>query len=172
MLQLPIHTVKALRYDLSYTFRRMAHFPLVGPKDLELGFFVQDKWRVKPNFTLIYGLRVDIPIFQEYFPLQSIGRSTSQFYNGIHLNTGQAPHVNPLFGPRLGFNWDVKGDQKTQVRGGVGFFAGPPPFVWISNQASNSGVALVWLSQQFNDYFFQSGCKSQSKLARRCNQSA
>ncbi|HEX3768466.1 MAG TPA: TonB-dependent receptor, partial [Puia sp.] len=28
------------------------------------------------------------------------------------------------------------------IRGGVGLFAGPPPFVWISNQASNSGVAL------------------------------
>jgi hypothetical protein len=42
----------------------------------------------------------------------------------------------------VGFNWDVTGDQKTQVRGGIGLFAGPPPFVWISNQASNSGVAF------------------------------
>jgi len=133
--------VKAARYDLSYTLPPNGPFPLVGPQDLELGFFVQDKWRVKPNFTLIYGLRVDIPIFKNTF-LQNDSAAVLTFYNGIHLNTGQAPHVNPLFGPRLGFNWDVKGDQKTQVRGGVGLFAGPPPFVWISNQASNSGVAL------------------------------
>ena len=134
-------SVKATRYDLSYTLPPNGPFPLVGPQDLELGFFVQDKWRVKQNFTLIYGLRVDIPIFKNTF-LQNDSAAALTFYNGIHLNTGQAPHVNPLFGPRLGFNWDVKGDQKTQVRGGVGLFAGPPPFVWISNQASNSGVAL------------------------------
>jgi hypothetical protein len=133
--------VKATRYDLSYTLPPNGPFPLVGPQDLELGFFVQDKWRIKPNFTLIYGLRVDIPIFKNTF-LQNDSAAALTFYNGIHLNTGQAPHVNPLFGPRLGFNWDVKGDQQTQVRGGVGLFAGPPPFVWISNQASNSGVAL------------------------------
>jgi hypothetical protein len=133
--------VKALRYDLSYTLPPNGPFPLVGPQDLELGFFVQDKWRVQPNFTLIYGLRVDIPIFKNTF-LQNDSAAALTFYNGIHLNTGQAPDVNPLFGPRLGFNWDVNGDQKTQVRGGIGLFAGPPPFVWISNQASNSGVAL------------------------------
>jgi len=134
-------SVKAIRYDLSYTLPPNGPFPLVGPQDLELGFFVQDKWRVKQNFTVIYGLRVDIPIFKNTF-IQNDSAAALTFYDGIHLNTGQAPNVNPLLGPRLGFNWDVKGDQKTQVRGGVGLFAGPPPFVWISNQASNSGVAL------------------------------
>ena len=34
----------------------------------------------------------------------------------------------------------MNGDKKTQVRGGVGIFSGAPPFVWISNQASNNGV--------------------------------
>jgi Carboxypeptidase regulatory-like domain len=135
-------SVKALRYDLSYTLPPNSTFPLVGPKDIELGFFAQDKWRVKPNFTLIYGIRVDIPIFQNTFLYNAAAYNLTGFYNGIRLNTGQGPKVNPLFGPRLGFNWDVKGDQQTQVRGGVGLFAGPPPFVWISNQASNSGVAL------------------------------
>jgi Carboxypeptidase regulatory-like domain len=134
-------TVNALRYDLSYTLPPNSTFPLVGPQDLELGFFVQDKWRIKDNFTLIYGLRVDIPIFKNTF-IQNDSAAALTFYNGIHLNTGQAPKVNPILGPRLGFNWDVKGDEKTQIRGGVGLFAGPPPFVWISNQASNSGVAL------------------------------
>ena len=42
--------------------------------------------------------------------------------------------------PRVGFNWDVNGDQTTQVRGGSGLFAGTVPFVWISNQASNNGL--------------------------------
>jgi Carboxypeptidase regulatory-like domain len=135
-------TKTAARYDLSYTLPPGSSFPLVGPKDLELGFFAQDKWRVKDNFVLIYGIRVDIPIFQNTFLYNPAVANLNGFYGGVHLNTGEAPSVNPLFGPRVGFNWDVKGDQKTQVRGGVGLFAGPPPFVWISNQASNSGVAL------------------------------
>jgi hypothetical protein len=47
---------------------------------------------------------------------------------------------NIIVSPRVGFNWDVKGDKTIQVRGGAGVFAGPPPFVWISNQASNNGI--------------------------------
>jgi len=134
--------VHALRYDLSYTLPPNSKFPLVGPKDQEYGFFVQDKWRVVPNFTLIYGLRVDIPVFQNTFLYNPVVDTLKGFYAGTHLNTGQGPKTNPLFGPRIGFNWDVQGNQETQVRGGAGLFAGPPPFVWISNQASNSGVAL------------------------------
>jgi len=134
--------VKALRYDLSYTLPPDGPFPLVGPVDYELGFFAQDKWRIKPNLTLIYGLRIDIPIFKNTFLQNDSVAALTGFYNGVTLNTGQGPTVNPLFGPRIGFNWDVNGDQKTQVRGGIGLFAGPPPFVWISNQTSNSGVAL------------------------------
>jgi len=44
-----------------------------------------------------------------------------------------------MWGPRLGFNWDVFGNRTTQVRGGSGLFTGRVPFVWISNQFSNNG---------------------------------
>ena len=40
------------------------------------------------------------------------------------------------FSPRLGFNWDVTGDGKNQVRGGIGVFTGRTPYVWLSNQFS------------------------------------
>jgi hypothetical protein len=52
------------------------------------------------------------------------------------------PDTKVLWSPRVGINWDVAGDQKTQVRGGTGLFSGRPAYVWISNQLGNTGVLL------------------------------
>jgi len=144
----------ALRYDLSASLTKDGSFPLVGPKDQEYGFFIQDKWRVKNNFTVTYGLRADIAAFQNTFLYNPVVDTLTRFRNGVHLNTGQGPKTSVQFSPRLGFNWDVNSDQKTQVRGGVGLFQGPPPFVWISNQASNSGVALFGSISNGSGYVF------------------
>ena len=50
------------------------------------------------------------------------------------------PGANILWSPRAGFNYDVAGDQKTQLRGGTGVFTGQPLYVWISNQLGNTGM--------------------------------
>ena len=146
---------KAARYDLSYTLNPSGAFPLVGPKDEEYSVFAQDKWRATRTFTLTYGLRVDLPKFQNTFLYNPVVDTLSQFYNGTHVNTGQGPKTNVLFSPRAGFTWDLSGGkQNTQLRGGLGLFEGPPPFVWISNQASNSGVALFGSVSNGQGYAF------------------
>ena len=146
----------AARYDLSASLTSDGSFPLVGPKDQEYGFFAQDKWRIKQNFTLTYGFRFDVAAFQNTFLYNPVVDTLSKFYNHTHLNTGQGPKTSVQVSPRIGFNWDVFKDQKTQLRGGVGLFAGPPPFVWISNQASNSGVALFGSISNGQGYMFNS----------------
>jgi Carboxypeptidase regulatory-like domain/TonB-dependent Receptor Plug Domain len=123
-------------------------FPFAKISSVEYSFFAQDKWRVKPNLTVTYGIRADIPTFGNKFDNNDSLKSLT-FRDGVKIDVGAKPATRVLFSPRLGFNWDVFKDKKTQVRGGLGLFAGPPPFVWISNQASNNGVQFG-LSQQGN----------------------
>jgi hypothetical protein len=136
---------------LSYSLTKDGSFPFALIGATELGFFAQDKWRVKDNFTLTYGLRVDAPIFENKFESNTNVPALS-FRDGKHYDVGQKPGTNPLISPRLGFNWDVFENHKTQVRGGIGSFSGPPPFVWIINQASNNGVQFGSISTSNNAF--------------------
>jgi outer membrane receptor for ferrienterochelin and colicin len=146
-------TKAAARYDLSYTLGD-GGFPLVGPKDLELSLFAQDKWRIRENFTLTYGIRADYTKFYNTFLYNPAVDKLTGFYDGIHVNTGEAPKPSLQISPRVGFNWDINSDQTLQIRGGVGLFQGAPPFVWISNQASNSGMALFGSISNGTGYMF------------------
>ena len=85
-----------------------------------LGFYGQDDWRVRPNFTLNLGLRYE-PTTQ----IQEIRGRGSNLVDVQHdaAPTLGIPYKNPSlhnFSPRFGFAWDVKGDGKTAVRGGFG----------------------------------------------------
>lgn len=135
----------ARTYLLQYSLTKDGSFPFALIGATELGGFIQDKWRIKDNLTVTYGLRVDAPIFENKFE-SNPNVPALTFRDGKHYDVGQKPATNVLISPRLGFNWDVFKDQKTQVRGGIGSFSGPPPFVWISNQASNNGVQFGSIS--------------------------
>jgi hypothetical protein len=56
---------------------------------------------------------------------------------GKALDNTKLPTRKPLFSPRVGFNWDVKGDKSLQLRGGSGLFTGRFPFVWLGNHIGN-----------------------------------
>jgi hypothetical protein len=132
---------KSTVYSLSYTLGG-GSFPLVGPKDFESGVFAQDKYRATDKLTITYGVRLDYTKFYNTFLYNPVVDTLTRFYQGIHANTGAAPNMAIQVSPRIGFNYDVYGDQTLQLRGGAGLFQGAPPFVWVSNQASNSGMAL------------------------------
>ncbi len=127
------------QFQTRYSLLPDGSFPFAEIGAYELGVFLQDKWRIKNTFTLTYGVRLDAPIFKNAFQSNPYVPALT-FEDGKHYNTGEKPKTNVLISPRLGFNWNVNGRQNTQVRGGIGLFSGPPPFVWISNQASNNGV--------------------------------
>ena len=116
-------------------------FPFYYAGSTELGFFVQDKWRMSNRFTLTYGLRYDMTIYKSLFLDNPSFDSLS--FAGNSYNIGKAPGNAILLSPRVGFNWDALGDRTLQVRGGFGIFSGPPPFVWLANQGGNNGVLIA-----------------------------
>ena len=120
--------------------------PYAFTKAMQLGLYVQDEWTAKPNLKVTAGLRADLPIVNSELPRNEDAASIS-FRNGERIYTDVLPKVVPLFSPRIGVNWDVNDDQKTQLRGGTGIFTGRVPFVLISNQASNNG--LLFGTQSF-----------------------
>ena len=74
-------------------------------------------------------------------------------YEAFGYSTANVASGNPLWSPRLGFNYDndlLLSGQSTQIRGGVGIFSGDPPYVWISNQYSNTGADVNRIDASFS----------------------
>lgn len=104
----------------------------------QLGFYVQDEILINPQFRLTAGLRLDVPVIGTK-PGYNITVDTT--FKGKY-NTQNIPNGQLLWSPRVGFNYDVAGNRNVIVRGGAGIFTGRVPFVWISNQFSNTGLLL------------------------------
>ncbi len=107
------------------------------------GAYIQDEWRVRNNLTVTAGLRADIISFgNTAFENDSVANMRFLDENGdsVTYNTGALPPSTPLLSPRFGFNYDMRGNGQTVIRGGSGIFTGRPAYVWISNQIGNNGV--------------------------------
>jgi hypothetical protein len=100
--------------------------------------YVQDVYSLKTNLTITAGVRVDMPVYPNA-PIENPSITALSFLNGEKINTGSWPKSKPAFSPRIGFNWK-KDDKGIQLRGGTGIFNGRIPFVWFTNQPTNSGV--------------------------------
>jgi hypothetical protein len=100
-------------------------------------FYAQDNWAATPTLRLTFGLRADIPVFNDRPPYNVLVDTT------FNRNTSEIPSGNLQWSPRFGFNWDVTGDRVNQLRGGIGMFTGRPAYVWLSNAFQNSGLSGV-----------------------------
>ncbi len=114
----------------------------------QLAFYAQDEIAVNKKLTITAGIRVDQPLYfdtkekmQESIDRNCCYDPKIEYFNETAtkttLNSLELPKQTPLFSPRLGFNYDVKGDRTQVLRGGSGLFTGRFPFVWIGNQVAN-----------------------------------
>jgi outer membrane receptor protein involved in Fe transport len=109
----------------------------------QLGVYAQDEFLVSDRFNLTAGVRVDFPMYFTDPVDNPFSRSlTALDENGSPETVDQSalPGTKALFSPRVGFNWNVDGQRRTQIRGGTGIFTGRIPFVWFGNVISNPGA--------------------------------
>ena len=147
----------------------------------QLAFYLQDEWNISEKFKLTYGVRFDKPLFfdtsknaQKFIDTDNgeIYLPETEYFdpntgNGLFLDSTQMPNNDWLISPRVGFNYDVKGDDTFQLRGGTGLFTGRLPFVWVGNQVSGVDAFFyqavdpdfkfpqVWRTNIGSDYKFE-----------------
>jgi hypothetical protein len=124
-----------LAYSLDYFNDR---FQAVTLRFFQTAFYLQDEFEARKGLRITAGLRMDIPMFIDK------PNANPQMVTEFGLDTRNVPS-QVLWSPRVGFNYNHKEEGVHQLRGGVGIFTGRVPFVWISNQYTNSGATLATL---------------------------
>ena len=111
---------------------------------MDMPVYFKDKFRYdSPNMnadgTYAGNNTTGSPTVQNNDNLTLFDENGKQLTNGAgkDVDNTRLPSAKPLFSPRVGFNWDVKGDKTIQVRGGSGLFTGRFPFVWLGNHIGN-----------------------------------
>ena len=147
----------------------------------QLAFYLQDEWNISDKFKLTYGVRFDKPLFfdsaekaQDVIDRACCYAPDIPYVNPnngetVFLDNTKMPTNEVLISPRVGFNYDVKGDDTFQLRGGTGLFTGRLPFVWLGNQIANPEVFFyqmvdpdfkfpqVWRTNLGSDYKLENG---------------
>ena len=130
---------------------------------IQYSLYAQDEMSLNDRFKLTAGLRLELPTY----PSLANTNTNLEFLNGwdktftdingndsiVHyaiadgnnslsgLSTADMPKARLNFSPRLGFSWDILGNNKLTLRGSTGLYTGRLPLVWIVQTVCNSNVA-------------------------------
>lgn len=107
--------------------------------------YIQDQMNLSDRFRLTAGVRFEKPIYPALTNNYN-HEFASMTFGTEKYETNQLPSSSLTISPRIGFNWDVLGDEKLVVRGGTGYFVGRLPFVWLISAVGNSNCGQVQYS--------------------------
>ncbi len=129
----------------SFFVQNFTNVPSAHSALYNLGIYAQDEWRAKPNLLIDYGARIDrngnpacttncFSHLNGVFPLSGATLNTPYNQSISVGHRGAFPAIEKaIIQPRLGFNWDTKGDGNTVIRGGIGLFADEFPALVIAS---------------------------------------
>jgi len=113
----------------------------------------QDQWALTDRLTITAGLRADIPSLPDRPPENDTLRikmdsavCAKATCGAFAVSTSATPKSRALFSPRIGFNYRLPGAGRNQIRGSIGVYTGPPPYILLGNAYANTGLGLVRLS--------------------------
>ena len=134
----------------------------------EWAAYIQDDFRVTSRLTLNMGLRWDmfVPWVEDNNLQSNYDPSTGMFVvasddaviNGVHVGRYLQTYAKNDIGPRFGFAYDLSGNGRTTIRGGVGVFwnwgvggtssskATNPPFLQTTDLTASGGASNLTLS--------------------------
>ena len=116
------------------------------------GFYVNDEWKIRPRLSLSLGLRYDYQQqpYERRCGTSSFNVNATNPSNGLKgltqyacVDYGRAFSADDKndFAPRLGFSWDIFGNQKTVVRAGYGVFMSALFTYYTANYDGTNGFA-------------------------------
>lgn len=108
--------------------------------------YLQDEMQVSDNLTMTLGLRMDIQTFEDTPENADFNNNALPLIEAVYdtkgARTGKFIDPKAYFSPRLGFNYDLTGNQTSQIRGGIGLFTSRLPLVWPGGAYNNNGANL------------------------------
>src|SRR6266436_1789825 len=90
----------------------------------DLGLFAQDKWQMKSNFILSYGLRWEAQIFPKPIIPPSQTAYASLLTNPNFPSDGTLHSPKKEFQPHVGIAWDISKRGKSVLRASYGIYYG------------------------------------------------
>ena len=142
-------------YDRSYSLIGGIGDDSDGAAEFDLfqfGLYFQDDVQVSDNFKISVGLRFDAPMWSDGlvnddFNTTTVGllEAAGKDLQGARVGKGVSTSIH--IAPRVGFNWNVNGESKTQVRGGFGIFTSRIPLVWPGGVYNNNGLSIAAANQ-------------------------
>lgn len=139
---------KPNRFQLNYSLIGGSGDDSLGAAEfstIQLGAYIQNDMRITDNLKISYGLRVDLPIWEDGqvnndFNTRTIPLLTAAGKDLKGASVGSGINTKPHFAPRFGFNYDLDGKKTTQFRGGIGVFTSRLPLVWPGGTYNNNGL--------------------------------